>query len=217
MIAYRTVLRGWEASVEVKKSKFIAVLCPAATEEEAVSVLEAERKKHYDAKHHCSAYLLYLPDGKKESEQSYHDVPHSSDDGEPSGTAGKPILEVLKGAGVKNAVCVVTRYFGGTLLGTGGLVRAYTDAARAVLEQAELVNMSQRERFALSFGYGFTGKADYLIQACGCVRMEAEYGQDVKYVCTVGLSQRERLYAELTEASAGQAVITPMEVDFYPE
>ncbi len=209
MNSYKTVLTGSDAVIEIKKSRFIAALRPAEDEAEALRILEEERKKYYDAKHHCSAYLLYCPG--KDSE-----IPHSSDDGEPSGTAGKPILEVIRGAGLKNVICVVTRYFGGTLLGTGGLVRAYTEAARASVEAAELTVMALREKLELQFDYSFTGKADYIIGKFDCTRENAEYGQDVTYSCTVKAEEAEKLCAELTEASAGKIVISRGKVDFYP-
>ena len=225
MNSYITVPAGANAEIEVKKSRFIAALYPAADEAAALAFLESERKKYYDAKHHCSAYVLFSSGdgtGQKTADRgpeppALREIIHSSDDGEPSGTAGKPILEVLQGAKLYNVICVVTRYFGGTLLGTGGLVRAYTDAAREAVKASKPVTMRLRERFTLRFDYSFTGKADHLLGKNGCVRENAEYGQDVIYTCTVRAEQAAKLYAELTEASAGQAEISRGEVDFYPE
>ena len=118
---YQVVEQGGIGEIEEKKSRFIANVSPAGTEEEALAFIEAMKKKYWDARHNCYAYVL----GER------GELVRFSDDGEPSGTAGKPILEVLLGMEVRNLVVVVTRYFGGTLLGTGGLVRAYTQAAQA--------------------------------------------------------------------------------------
>ena len=123
---YRVVYQEGTGEYEEKKSRFIANIAPVSSEAEAVSFIESIRKKYYDARHHCTAFII----GRNK------EVTRCSDDGEPSGTAGKPILEVLLGADVTNVAAVVTRYFGGTLLGTGGLVRAYTQAAREAIENA---------------------------------------------------------------------------------
>ncbi len=114
---YRTVTKDGSSLVEVKRSKFIGILKAVSSADEAETLIRSEKKKYHDAKHHCSAYII-------RGENGAPDIVHSSDDGEPSGTAGAPILEVLSGAAVKDVCLVVTRYFGGTLLGTGGLVRA---------------------------------------------------------------------------------------------
>lgn len=119
-LPYKIVCERGYGEYEEKKSRFLAEIVPASSIEEAMAFVESIRKKHYDARHHCFAYVI----GRNKEMTRY------SDDGEPGGTAGKPILEVLLGADVTDTVAVVTRYFGGTLLGTGGLVRAYTQAAK---------------------------------------------------------------------------------------
>ena len=144
--AYKTIAKNGDAVIEVKRSKFIGAIRAVSSVQEADEFLAAERKKYHDAKHHCSAYVLRGTDGAP-------DTVHSSDDGEPSGTAGKPMLEVLNGAGLKDVVIVVTRYFGGTLLGTGGLVRAYTDAAKAAVEDAGVAQMQLMQQFSIVFDY----------------------------------------------------------------
>ena len=135
MTSYTVPARAASATVEVKRSRFLCRLERVASEEEARAVVEAARKEHWDARHHCSAFVIG-PDAR---------VARSSDDGEPAGTAGAPMLEVLCGAEVSDVVAVVTRWFGGVLLGAGGLVRAYGDAVRAGLEAA-----GTRERRLLS-------------------------------------------------------------------
>ena len=130
-LPYKILLKGGEGEIVEKKSRFIATLFPVHSEEEAAAFIESMKKKYWDARHNCSAFVL----GERAQ------VTRCSDDGEPSGTAGKPMLEVLLGAEVRNAAVVVTRYFGGTLLGTGGLVRAYTQAVQAGLENCTVAEM----------------------------------------------------------------------------
>ena len=124
-----------EAEYVEKRSRFIATLVPVTSEEEATAEIEVLRKKYYDARHNCYAYIVFSDDGKEVIERS-------SDDGEPSGTAGRPILDVLSGNQIRNILVVVTRYFGGTLLGTGGLVRAYTTATKDAVDKVDLTEIS---------------------------------------------------------------------------
>ena len=128
---YKIIEYGGGGEIVEKKSRFIARVQATESEEEAAAFIEAEKKRYWDARHHCYAYIL----GEQGQTVRY------SDDGEPSGTAGRPILEVLTGSGVRNVTLVVTRYFGGTLLGTGGLVRAYTQAAQAGLAGSRVAVM----------------------------------------------------------------------------
>ena len=136
MEAYDTVKITGSAVVEVKKSRFLAELRHITSVDEAESFLYEIKKEHYDARHHCSAYILRGQEGAP-------DITRYSDDGEPQGTAGRPMLEVLTREELKDVMIVVTRYFGGTLLGTGGLVRAYTKSLTTALDKAnykELIN-----------------------------------------------------------------------------
>lgn len=121
---YKTVRRAGEKEIVIKKSRFIGHVRPVETEDEAIAFIEEIKKKHWNATHNCSAYMI----GERD------EIQKQSDDGEPSGTAGKPILEVIKNQGLKNVAIVVTRYFGGIMLGAGGLIRAYTDGAVAAIE-----------------------------------------------------------------------------------
>ena len=127
--ASKILYEGGQGEIVEKKSRFIANIFPVTTEEEALEKITAMRKKYYDARHNCSAFVI----GSK------GELTRSSDDGEPSGTAGRPMLEVLTGSGIRNIAAVVTRYFGGVLLGTGGLVRAYSGAVKMALEQCETI------------------------------------------------------------------------------
>ena len=130
---YRTVYQGGEGEIVEKKSRFIATVIPAAEEEEALAFIEAMNKKYWNATHNCFAYVI----GER------NEIQRCSDDGEPSGTAGKPMLDVLLGEELHNTAVVVTRYFGGTLLGTGGLVRAYSSAVKAGLASSVIITKKQ--------------------------------------------------------------------------
>ena len=185
-----------DAVIEVKRSKFIGAVRHVTSVEEALLFLDSEKKKYHDAKHHCSAYIIRSDDGRP-------DVIHSSDDGEPSGTAGKPIMEVIEKAGLKNVVCVVTRYFGGILLGTGGLVRAYTDAAKAAVEAAGKARMHLVQEISLVFDYTHMGRVDNIINGAGCKRTDAAYTDVVRYIITCDPDDTDRLIQTLNEATAG--------------
>ncbi|MBR1876799.1 MAG: YigZ family protein [Lachnospiraceae bacterium] len=201
MSSYNIVKNGGDAVIEVKRSKFIAAVYPVNSEEEALRFLNTVQRKYYDAKHHCSAYIIA---GEDESSQ---DTVHSSDDGEPSGTAGQPILSVINGAGLKNVICVVTRYFGGVLLGTGGLVRAYTDAAKAAVENAVIAEVALKQIFKISFDYPLTGKVDYILENAGCVKENTEYTDRVSYICSVKADEAVNLFDKLTEATSAGVMI----------
>ncbi|MDR1711458.1 MAG: IMPACT family protein [Propionibacteriaceae bacterium] len=142
-----TIAARAESRVEVKKSVFLGVVAPAATVAEADAVIAAIRKEHYSARHHCTALIM----------GDAAEIQRSNDDGEPSGTAGAPMLAVLRHHTLTNVVAVVTRYFGGTLLGAGGLVRAYTDAVSQALANASIVHAVSATRFALGCGYDVLG------------------------------------------------------------
>jgi len=150
----------------VKGSKFIGGLYPVDSEEEVATRLQAIRKKYFDATHNCYAWRLY-PELEK-----------SSDDGEPSGSAGKPILQVLSGAGLHNALVVVTRYFGGTKLGVGGLVRAYGDAARAAIEDAPIRRLISVTRATIAVTFDEMSKLYHVVDRAAGVRIEAEQYTD---------------------------------------
>ncbi len=155
---------------EEKKSRFIGELFPIHSPEEAEEKIAAVRKKHYDARHHCYAYVL----GEKD------EIQKQSDDGEPSQTAGLPILSVLTGEDIHDALLVVTRYFGGTLLGTGGLVRAYTAAAKAAVENAVLMTAVQGYRASAELEYTLVGKLKYAAEKLGIREESCDYQEKVK-------------------------------------
>lgn len=196
-LQYNTVLEGGEDEIVEKKSRFIAAVGHVESEEEALAFIEKIRKKHYSARHNCFAFVL-----KEEPV-----LQRFSDDGEPGGTAGKPILDVLKGAELYNTVIVVTRYFGGTLLGTGGLVRAYTQAARAGVEASVIITRKYASKLKISTDYTGLGKIQYLLGQAGITILDTQYTENVELVCLVPEEEKTGLEKELIEQTNGKAVL----------
>ncbi len=195
--AYKILYQGGVGEVIEKKSRFIATTIPVQSEGEARGELEAIRKKYWDASHNCYAYVI----GEQGSNQK------CSDDGEPSGTAGKPILEVLLGEGVKDALIVVTRYFGGTLLGTGGLVKAYTQAAQEGLENSGVVVKSLARKLRIGTDYAGIGKIKHLTDRLGVDVMEVRYSEKVEFDVLVLVDEVEGFCEKVRESTAAQAQI----------
>jgi uncharacterized YigZ family protein len=197
---YTTIAGATQAQIEVKRSRFLCDLVPVANEDDARAVVERIRKEHWDASHHCSAFVLG-PDG---------DVRRSSDDGEPSGTAGTPMLDVLTGADLTNVVAVVTRWFGGTLLGTGGLVKAYSDAVRAALEQARLVRYERLVRLTCEVTLADVGRVENALRAAGFVVADVDYATHAasaraELEVAVPSDARKQANAALAELTSGGA------------
>lgn len=205
--SYKVIAQGGMGKIEEKRSVFIANTAPVQTEEEALAFIEAMRKKYWDARHNCYAYIL------GDSAQ----IVRFSDDGEPSGTAGKPILEVLLGMEVRNLVVVVTRYFGGTLLGTGGLVRAYTQATQAGMENSLVRTMRYGALLQITTDYNGIGKIQYIMGLRGITIEEPEYTDAVSLKVKVPYEEEETLKKEITEATAGKAKIEKIENLYYTE
>ncbi len=195
---YKIIEYGGSAEIEEKKSRFIAHVSAADTEEDALAFVEAQKKRFWDARHNCYAYVL----GGQPPVMRY------SDDGEPSGTAGKPILEVLTGMDIRNAVVVVTRYFGGTLLGTGGLVRAYTKAAQAVLAASDVRTMRGGYELSVVTDYNDIGRIRYLLGERGIPADRADYAEQVTLHIYVPYEDKDIVVGEITEATAGKADIS---------
>lgn len=194
---YQTVYHGAGAEIVEKKSRFIAEVFPISTEEEALEILEKVKKQYWDARHHCWAYVI--------GEQRIQE--RCSDDGEPSGTAGKPILEVIRGKKLRNVLVVVTRYFGGTLLGTGGLVRAYTQAAQEGLACSTIITKITGFKLKIMTDYTGLGKIQYLLGQSGIPVFGSEYTEKVTLFVLIPEAEERRLIAAVTEATNGQAVI----------
>lgn len=193
----RILLSGGSGQIEEKKSVFIANIARADSEEEATAFIETMKKKYWDARHNCSAFVI----GER------GELTRCSDDGEPSGTAGRPMLEVLLRENIKNIVVVVTRYFGGTLLGTGGLVRAYTQAVKEGLSDCKIGVLRMGVPLALTTDYNGIGKILYLLSAMGLAPKDSDYGEKVTLQVLVPVEEKDRLVRDITEATAGKTEI----------
>ncbi len=194
---YQTVYEGGAGEIVEKKSRFIATVRPVETEAEALAFVEEMKKKYWDARHNCFAYVL----GERQ------EIMRCSDDGEPSQTAGKPMMDVLTGAGLTNTAVVVTRYFGGTLLGTGGLVRAYSAAVQEGLKNSCIITRCSGTRIGIRTDYNGIGKLQYLFGQKQIPMMDAEYAEKVYFAVLVPISRVQEITKAVTEATSGQAVI----------
>jgi uncharacterized YigZ family protein len=194
-MAYRTISGNASAEIVVQRSRFLGTVVRVEDEISARGVIEQARKEHWDARHHCSAYILG-PDRA---------VERSNDDGEPPGTGGNPMLEVLRGRELSDVVAVVTRWFGGTLLGTGGLSRAYADAVRAALEQATLVQRVEQELFEVTVDLAAAGRLEHELRSRGTKVLATEYTDMATLsiaVPLIAVAVAEEIVAELTEGQA---------------
>lgn len=198
MEEYLAVAEGGQDEIIEKKSRFIGYTASVQTEDEAAAFIEGIRKKHYDARHCCYAYSVGLDN---------QPLLRFSDDGEPQGTAGKPILEVIQGSGVRNICIAVVRYFGGTLLGTGGLVRAYTDAAKAGLEASVIRQRRRLIEAELSAEYPDLGKLQYLIGNTDAEITDTVYTERVLVKVQVYAPVYDRFVKMVTEATAGRVSV----------
>lgn len=191
----RILYKGGQGEIVEKKSRFIANIFPVKTEEEAMEKVAEMKKKYYDARHNCYAYII----------GDNHEIERSSDDGEPSGTAGRPMLDVLNGQGVCDVVAVVTRYFGGTLLGTGGLIRAYSGAMKEGLENCTLLEQANAYILAIETDYNDIGKLQYLARTRGLHELSTDYADAVCMKLLVPCEEIESIENEITEKTAAKA------------
>ncbi len=198
---YKTLRQAGAEKIIIKKSEFIGEGSPAADEAAALSFLQQIKQKYKDANHHCFAYVIGRNAG----------IIRYSDDGEPGGTAGQPILSVLRARGVVNACVVVTRYFGGVLLGASGLVRAYTAGAAAALSACGVVQMEDSVRFWAGVDYPLWGRVDFYLKTAPVLREEVDFGTTV----TATLVARERDFDEvckdIVRVTDGQAELLVIE------
>lgn len=185
-----------------KKSRFLGGVYPVTSEQEAKEILERVRKQHYDARHNCWCYIL------KSGQKRY------SDDAEPQGTAGQPMLNVFEREGVVDVLCIVTRYFGGILLGAGGLCRAYTKAAKDALDVAGISKMQPWLRQQITVSYALFERAKLLIAAQEGTVEDAQYGADILITYRIPEGADERLRTALREASSGSVVPSLLEEIF---
>ena len=193
---YKIVYRAGEGEIIEKKSRFIAHVYPVVSEEEALGYIEQLKKQYWDARHNCYAYVV----GPKQELQRF------SDDGEPSGTAGKPILEVLLGEDIHNTLVVVTRYFGGTLLGTGGLVRAYSAATKEGLANSIITEKWQGKKVLIKTDYNGLGKLQYIMSEMDIPILDRRYTDSVEMIALVPVWQYQQFEKKLTEATAGKGI-----------
>ena len=202
---YKTVYEGGVGEITEKKSRFIATIRPVETEDEALVFIEEMRKKYWDARHNCSAFIL----GERQ------ETMRCSDDGEPSQTAGRPMLDVLSKAGLTNTAVVVTRYFGGTLLGTGGLVRAYSAAVQEGLKNSRMITKYWGTRLTVGTDYNGIGKLQYLFGSKEIPITNAEYTDQVKFTVLVPAARVPEIIKAVTEATAGQAAVDETDSLYY--
>lgn len=191
---YKTLRQSASDEFIVNKSRFIGYAAPVQTEEEALAFLQAIRTKHKDATHNCYAYVI----GQNAGIMRY------SDDGEPGGTAGLPIMEVIKAQGIVNCCVVVTRYFGGVLLGAGGLVRAYTQGCVVGLKAAQVVVMEPSQRYLCEVAYPLWDKVQYTLKSLPVQLVGSEFTSAVAFTLLVRHTDAEHVLSELTRVTDGK-------------
>lgn len=194
----KILYEGGVGELEEKKSRFIATTLPISSQEEALEFIEQTKKKYWDARHNCYAYVL----GDR------HEIQRFSDDGEPGSTAGKPMLDVLLGEDIHNTAVVVTRYFGGTLLGTGGLVRAYSGAVKEGLAHSVILEKQSGKKLLLTTNYSDLGKIQYLLLENRIPILSEEYEADVSFEVLVPSEEERKLKELLTDGTNGRIHIT---------
>lgn len=203
MNAYKTVLNKSSDEFTEKRSRFIGYVCPVKTAEEATAFISEIKQKHWDAKHNVYAYIL--KDGS---------IKRYSDDGEPQGTAGIPVLEVIEKSGVVDVCVVVTRYFGGVLLGTGGLVRAYTQGAKIALEAGNIITMQSCSNMKLECDYGLYGKLSLLISSNNGTVTDTQFTDKTAIYFYTPVENEEHLSSLIFENSNGKVKTEKINEEF---
>lgn len=201
----KIVYEGSQAEIVEKKSRFIAYVKPVNSEEEATSFIESIKKQNWDAKHNCSAVVI----------GEHNEFSRCNDDGEPSSTAGKPMLEVLINEGVHNVAVVVTRYFGGILLGTGGLVRAYQKATKEGLAAATIIEKQKGFEYTVRTDYNGIGKIQYIVASLNINTLDTLYTEDVLVKVVVPDDIENEFVKKITEGTNGKAVIEKVDEYYY--
>lgn len=197
---YKTIARRCEARFIEKKSEFIGYLCPVQTEEQAVAFIEEIRAMHRKATHNCYAYIL------RENNAARH-----SDDGEPGGTAGVPIYEVLRKEGLTDVCCVVTRYFCGVLLGAGGLVRAYTKGAKDAVDAAQIKCMAEAVKLAVTVDYGLYGRLAQVFADFDARVEDERFADNVRIVLHIRAENSQKLTDKLVDVCNGAVSVEEIE------
>ncbi len=186
-----------EGLITVKKSRFLGLACRAETEADALQVIEERKRRHRDARHNCFAWIL------ENGEMRY------TDDGEPQGTAGIPILEVIKNSGLTDALVIVTRYFGGTLLGAPGLARAYAQCASQTLASAAKIRITAYNAYDCVFDFATFSRAQFPLCAAGCIIDEITYGGDVRAKLYISPEKSEIILKQIGDLTSGRTVPIP--------
>ena len=204
MSSYKTVSKASECEIIEKKSRFISLTYPVTCEEEALSHLEAARKKYYDATHVVFAYRIRT-----------NQIQRFSDDGEPQGTAGVPVLEVLSKGEITDTLSIVVRYFGGTLLGAGGLIRAYSKSAHEGVTASEVITMAECVEFIIDCPYHLFGTVEHILRKHDCRKIDVVYADQItmRYYIEEGCYQR--LVADLTETTNATVSAKEINRNFY--
>lgn len=207
MAAYKTIAAPAEAEIVEKKSRFIGQIAPVSTEEEALAFIAEVKAAHRMARHNVYAYVL------RGGRVRY------TDDGEPAKTAGMPTLEAIQHAGLEDVAVVVTRYFGGILLGAGGLVRAYAQGAKTAINAAAVLNMQPAALLELEMGYDFYGKAAYILPGHQVQLLESVFEEEVRLRLLCKEARLPAFARELRELSAGTVSPVVLERKFahFPE
>ena len=201
----KCVYSGGEGEIIEKKSRFIATVRPVSSEEEAVAFIAEMKKKYWDAKHNCSAFVL----GERQ------EISRCSDDGEPAQTAGRPMLDVLLREDIHNVAVVVTRYFGGVLLGTGGLVRAYQKATQEGLAASVIIDKKEGRRLTVGTDYNGLGKLQYMIAQKNLTLIDTLYTEKVELQLMVPVEAQQEVEKEIIETTSGNADISWGETVLY--
>ena len=200
---YRTIAEAVTATLIEKKSEFIAHLFPVQTSEKAIACIESVKKEHRKARHNVYAYIV-----RDQNTSRY------SDDGEPQGTAGMPVLDALMKNNLTDICCVVTRYFGGILLGGGGLVRAYSGSTTMAVQAAKIMVMRECRPVELTMDYSLYGKVSYVLPQYNVIQQASDFGNDVSLSLLVQAEVTDKLCADLTDLTNGQIRINIGEKQF---
>ncbi|MHA0857175.1 YigZ family protein [Paenibacillus sp. CMAA1364] len=205
--SYKTVRETGSKEIVIKKSRFIGHVMPVTTEAQANAFIDDIKKQHWNATHNCSAYML----GER------NEIQKQSDDGEPSGTAGKPILEVIRNQGLSNVAIVVTRYFGGIMLGAGGLIRAYTDGAVVAIESGDPITRLLHRQIYVDIDYTWLAKIENELRNQAIRTGETLFTERVKLVCLPKNHEVEKFKFWITDFTQGQSVISEGEQLYFIE
>ncbi|MGE7366227.1 YigZ family protein [Desemzia incerta] len=202
---YRTIEKDGQYELDIKKSRFICHVKRVDNEDEALEFIAAVKKEHGKANHNCSAYMI----------GDHDEIQRAHDDGEPSGTAGVPMLEVLKKKELKNVAVVVTRYFGGVKLGAGGLIRAYGNAVSKTVEEIGLVEGNLQIEIQATIEYPLLGKVENQLRGSTYTIKEILYTDKVTVICLVNEEEKENFYADMIEWVSDQVVFQEGPTSYY--